>query len=288
MKVIFSLLFLLFFADCFSQTYFPELSPKGLIKQHVGQTTIEINYERPAARGRNVIGQLVPYNKLWRTGAGNCTKIKFNQPVVIGGTKINAGTFSLLTIPNPTEWTIIINSDTTLYGTSSYNQNKDLLRFNVKPERTSRFYESLTIDLDVIPNNAELYISWERTQIHFTIGTEIDKRVTEYITQTLLTNKSSDSDEYATAADYYFYLDKELDKALVLINNAISKKSELWYFRLKIDILEKQRKYQEAIEVSNLAIEFIQNNADWDSQTKQQSVAEYNQRIEGFKKRKTK
>lgn len=282
------MLCLLLFVDCFSQTYFPELSPKGLIMQNVGQTTIEINYERPAARGRKVFGQLVPYNKLWRTGAGNCTKIKFNETVIIGGTKVNAGTFSLLTIPGPAEWTIIINSDTTLYGTSSYIQNKDLIRFAVKPEKTSRFYESLTIDLDVIPNNAELYISWERTQIHFTIGTEIDKRITEYIAQTLLTNNSSDPDEYANAADYYFYLNKEPEKALILINNAISKKNELWYFRLKIDILEKPGKYQDAIEVCKLAIEFINNNSDWDSRTKQQGIDEYNQRIEGFKKTKSK
>lgn len=288
MRTTFSILFLLLFIDCFSQTYFPDLSPKGLVKQKIGLTTIEINYERPAARGRKVMGELIPYNKLWRTGAGNCTKIKFNQLVVIGDKRINAGTFSLLTIPSPTEWTIILNGDTTLYGTGSYNQNKDVVRFSVKSEKSSRFYESLTIDIDVIPNNAELYLSWERTQIHFTIGTESDKRTAEFINQTLLTNKSTDSEEYATAAEYYFYLNKELDQALVLISSAILKKREPWYFRLKIDILEKQNKYQEAIEVANQAIEVIQKKAEWDNQTKQQSIEEYNVRIKGFENKKTK
>ncbi len=288
MRTNFLILFLLLFVDCFSQTYFPDLSPKGFVKQKVGLTTIEINYERPAVRSRNVIGELVPYNKLWRTGAGNCTKIKFNQPVVINDKKLKAGTFSLLTIPSPTEWLIILNRDTTLYGTGSYDQSKDLVRFNVKPEKSSRFYESLTIDIDVIPNNAELYISWERTQVHFTIETESDKRTGEYIKQTLLTNKSSDSDEYATAAEYYFYLNKNLDQALVLINSAILKKEEPWYFRLKIDILEKQKRYQDAIEVANQAIESIRKKVEWDNQTKQQSIDEYRQRIRGFENRNTK
>lgn len=288
MRVAFSILLLLLFIDCFSQAYFPELSPKGSVKQQVGLTTLEINYERPAARGRRVMGELVPYNKLWRTGAGNCTRIKFNKPVVIGDKKINAGTFSLLTIPNPTEWTILLNSDTTLYGTGSYNQNKDLVRFNVRPEKSSRFYESLTIDIDVIPNNAELYISWERTQVHFTIGTESDKQAAEFIEQTLLTNKSTDTEAYATAAEYYFFLNKELDRALTLINTAIVKKNEPWYFRLKIDILEKQGKFKDAIVVANQAIELIQKKADWDNETKQRSIEEYRVRIKGFEDRRGK
>lgn len=288
MRVAFSILLLLLFIDCFSQAYFPELSPKGSVKQQVGLTTLEINYERPAARGRRVMGELVPYNKLWRTGAGNCTRIKFNKPVVIGDKKINAGTFSLLTIPNPTEWTILLNSDTTLYGTGSYNQNKDLVRFNVRPEKSSRFYESLTIDIDVIPNNAELYISWERTQVHFTIGTESDKQAAEFIEQTLLTNKSTDAEAYATAAEYYFFLNKELDRALTLINTAIVKKNEPWYFRLKIDILEKQGKFKDAIVVANQAIELIQKKADWDNETKQRSIEEYRVRIKGFEDRRGK
>jgi tetratricopeptide (TPR) repeat protein len=288
MRAIFFTSFFLLLIDCFSQAHFPDLSPMGLVKQKIGLTTIEINYERPAARGRKIMGELVPYNKLWRTGAGNCTKIKFNQPVVIGDREIKAGTFSLLTIPGPTEWIIILNSDTTLYGTRSYDQSKDLIRFRVKPEKSSRYYESLTIDIDVIPNNAALYISWERTQIHFTIGTESDKRTVEFIKRTLLTNESKDADEYATAAEYYFYLNKELDQALILINSAILRKNESWYFRLKIDILEKQTKYQEAIEVANQAIEVIQKKKEWDTQTKQQSIEDYKARIKGFETRKTK
>jgi hypothetical protein len=279
MRTIFSIMFLLSIITCYSQPHFPELSPKGLVKQKVGFTTIEINYERPAARGRRIFGELVPYNKLWRTGAGNCTKIKFNQSVVIDGKRINAGTVSLLTIPGPTDWTIILNSDTTLHGIRSYSQSKGLIRFHVNPEKSSRHYESLTIDIDVIPNNAALYISWERTQIHFTIETESDKRTDEFIKQTLLINKSTDPNEYAAAAEYYFYLNKELDRALILINSAILRKNESWYFRLKIDLLEKQTKYQEAIEVANQAIEVIQKKTEWDTQTKQHNIDEYKARI---------
>src|SRR5690242_7898509 len=107
--------FVFFFITGFSQNHFPDLSPKGIVKQIVGLSTIEVNYERPAARGRKIFGDLVPFDKLWRTGAGNCTKIKFSSPVTITGKKIAAGTYSLLSIPNLLQWTIILNSDTTLY-----------------------------------------------------------------------------------------------------------------------------------------------------------------------------
>ena len=71
--------------DLIAQVNFPPLSPQGSIRQKVGVTTISVIYERPAARGRKVFGELVPYNKLWRTGAGNCTKIKFDEDVLREG-----------------------------------------------------------------------------------------------------------------------------------------------------------------------------------------------------------
>jgi len=282
MKTLLTLAFLITVTNSFSQSIFPSLSPKGRIEQTIGMTNIAVDYERPAARGRKIFGELVKNEKLWRTGAGNCTKITFSKPVIIDNKKINKGTYSVFTIPATNEWTVILNTDTTLYGVASYNEKKDLLRFKVKPQLTDRYYESLTIDIDVIPNNAVVYIAWEKTQISFQVETESDKVANDFIQQNLLTDKSKDPDEYAAAAEYYFYLNKDLDKALLLIDKAIRKRNESWYYRQKIDILEKQMKYQEAIDCANLAISVDQKRNDWDLKTKQQSEEEYKKRIEFF------
>jgi len=278
MKISIATPFLFFFFTGFSQNHFPDLSPKGILKQQVGFTAIEINYERPAARGRKIFGDLVPFDQLWRTGAGNCTKIKFSSPVMIDGKKIAAGTYSLFSIPNPEQWTILLSSDTTLYGTGRYDQSKNVLRFKVKSEKSSRYFESLTIDIDVIPNNGVVYLSWEHTQVSFPIGTETDELTTRYIEQNLLNDKSSDADEYATAAEYYFYLDREIGRAVILVNKSIERKSEPWYFRLKIDLLEKQKKYREASEAAHQAIIAIEKRSDLDARTKQEAIDGYQKR----------
>jgi hypothetical protein len=285
MKTLLTIVFLITTANSFCQSIFPSLSPKGRIEQRIGLTDITVDYERPAARGRKVFGELVKYEKLWRTGAGNCTKIRFSKPVIIDNKKINKGSYSVFTIPNTNEWTVILNTDTTLYGVASYDKRNDIIHFKAKAQSTDRYYESLTIDIDVKPNNAIVYIAWENTQVSFQVETESDKAANDFIQQYLLTDASNDSDEYAAAAEYYFYLDKDLDRALLLIDKAITKKNESWYYRQKIDILEKQMKYKEAIDCANLAISLDQKRTEWDLKSKQQSEEEYKKRIEFFKSR---
>lgn len=282
MKAFLTIFFLTIITNSFSQNVFPSLSPKGRIEQNIGFTNFIIDYERPAARGRKIFGELVKYDKLWRTGAGNCTKITFSRPVMINDKTISEGTYSIFTIPSKSDWTVILNKDTTLYGAGSYDKEKDLIRFKTKAQSTSRYYESLTMDIDVVPNNAVIYIAWEKTQISFRIQTETDTIVNDFIQQYLLTDKSEDSEEYAMGAEYYYFLNKNLDRAKVLIDKAIAKKNEAWYYRQKIDILEKQKKYQEAIECTRLAISLDQNRVDWDDKSKKESKEEYEKRIDFF------
>lgn len=156
-----------------------------------------------------------------------------------------------------------------------FDTTKDIIRFKVKAHSTDRYYESLTIDIDIVPNNAIIYISWEHTQISFHVDTESDKLVNDFIQRYLLTDKSQNPDEYAEAAEYYYYLNKELDRALVLIGKAIAMKNEPWYYRQKIDILEMQEKYDDAIDCATLAISINQKRTNWDFTAKQQSEAEY-------------
>lgn len=245
-----------------AQVDFPALSPRGSIHQKVGTTAISVTYERPAARRRRIFGELVPYDKLWRTGAGNCTKIKFDDDVYIASKLIRAGTYSLLTIPGQQEWTVILNSDTTLYGTAGYDESKDVVRFQTKSEPTSRYYESLTIDIDVIPDNALLNISWEKTRISFEIKTGTDKEITRMVNDQLLSGKINDPQALAMGAEYYYFLGRDLETGLALVNRAIDIKESSWYYSLKVDILTRSKRYAEAIETLKINMAYVKTNPE--------------------------
>ncbi len=243
---------------------FPALSPQGIIHQKVGAVTISVIYERPAARGRKIFGELVPYNELWRTGAGNCTTIKFDGDVLIDNKLIHAGTYSLFSIPDLLNWTVILNSDTTLYGTGGYDERKDIIRFKAKAEVTGRYYESFTIDIDVVPDNAELNISWEKTRVNFVIKTETDKKIAKMVNDRLLSGKIKDPQLLAMGAEYYYFLGRDLETGLALVNRAIDIKPSSWYYSLKVDILLMGKRYTEAIETLKFNMAYVKTNPeDW-------------------------
>ncbi|MBV6643046.1 MAG: DUF2911 domain-containing protein [Cyclobacteriaceae bacterium] len=230
-----------------AQIVFPVLSPRGSITQWVGNTYVTIGYERPAARGREIFGNLVPYGELWRTGAGYCTQISVDQPVKIGNERVAAGRYSLFTIPGKEEWVVILNADTTLYGTYGYNPARDVIRFIAKPRPSSRFYESLTFDIDVVPNDAVVYLSWANTQISFTINTTIDEEILDGVRVELLEGESDDPNQYALAAEYMIMQNTNLYDALVLAQKAVALDPNSWARMLKIQVLERLHRYEEAL-----------------------------------------
>jgi hypothetical protein len=234
---------------------YPSLSPPGKISQQVGTTLVEIEYERPSVRKRKIFGELVPYNKVWRTGAGSCTKIRFHKPVLVEGQPIPAGYYSLFTIPNPETWIVILNKDTTLYGSFFYNPKNDIARFTVIPSTIERYYETLTIDIDLIPNDARIYISWVNTQIAFDILTATDEEIMSYIREEVISGKSTDPDIYAGASEYMLYQGLDLYEALRLANKAIQLDRNSWAGNVKLKLYERIGYYDEAIEMIKHEIE---------------------------------
>ena len=255
------------------QAEFPSLSPTGSIEQNVGITTISIAYERPIARGRTIFGELVPFGTIWRTGAGNGTKIKFADAVVLGEKLIPAGQYSLFAIPNKRQWTIILNSDETIYGLEGYDETKDVIRFNTAVNIVDRYYESFTVAIDLINTNAELHISWENTNISFPIMTQTDKGLMKMVNEEFLSGKVNDSDALAMGAYYYHFLNMELKTALKLINRAIDLKKVSWYYDVKIDILTNRKQYKQALKTLKTAMGYVKTNPENWSEERQQSVS---------------
>ena len=241
---------------------YPSLSPKGKIYQVVGNTELSIEYERPSARKRKIYGGLVPWNKVWRTGAGHCTKIRFSEEVVMEGQRIQSGTYSLFSIPGPEEWIIILNADTTLYGSYQYDAHKDIARFVVIPTPAGRYFETLTFDIDLLPNNARIYLSWTNVQVSFLVETGTDQMIEAFIQTELMTGENSHSDLYAGASEYFFYQGKNFGDAIELTEKALALDPQNgWARSLKIRLFERLKLWDQALEEIDKTIRRLQSQA---------------------------
>lgn len=256
---------LMAFAKCQAQLQIPELSPPGSVIQKIGFTTIEIYYERPAARGRSeeqIFGKLVQPGKVWRTGAGNCTTISFSTNVIINNQTVPKGKYALFTIPDKKTWTIILNTDTLAYGASNYDKAKDVIRVEVPSRQVERYYEALTIDIDFIPNDARIYISWLNTQLSFDVSTGLDKKILSFIHENLITHDSDNPDLYESAIIYYLWHQQDRKQVMKFINRGIALKDvRLWYY-WKVQELMKDKQYDEARTAAKAGIKAIRNSPE--------------------------
>ncbi|MDN4165451.1 DUF2911 domain-containing protein [Cytophagales bacterium LB-30] len=150
----------------------PKPSPTDIAKEMVGETYIKVTYARPHKKGRAIFGELVPYGKVWRTGANEATEITFTKDVVFGGKELAAGTYALFTIPNTSEWTIILNSDLGQWGAYGYKEKNDVLRVNVPVEKADAEYEPFTIKVKKNGKEASLQLMWDTTQVSVPIQTK--------------------------------------------------------------------------------------------------------------------
>jgi hypothetical protein len=125
---------------------------------------VTINYSRPNAKGRKIVGGLVPYDQVWRTGANEATSLKTDVDLDIGGTTVPAGSYTLYTLPSASSWKLIINKQTGQWGTV-YQQDQDLARVDMNVTSLSQPVEQFTISLDKKGGDAaQLNLQWEKTQ----------------------------------------------------------------------------------------------------------------------------
>jgi hypothetical protein len=132
---------------------------------------VKVVYSRPFRNGREVFGELVPYGKVWRTGANENTEITFYQDATVAGKKVKKGTYSLFTIPGEKTWTIILNSDLDYWGAYSYNEKNDVLRVDVSPEKAEREVENFTIQfLGSDRKSASMVLAWDDIQVNIPVA----------------------------------------------------------------------------------------------------------------------
>jgi len=268
----------------FSQINTPRVSPASEVEQMVGLTEIEIEYSRPSMRGREVFGNLVPFGKVWRTGADNSTKISFDTDVIISGKTIQSGTYSIFSIPNKESWEIILYSDVELWGVPrDWSENKIVFSsmFDVKKLKKSNTVETFTISFNDLTNNdVNMSISWENTSVDIKIEVPTRSMVESDINKVLSDNPKS-SDYYA-AAVFYRQENINLDKALEWMNKAIemNESPRFWQYRQQSLIMAANDKFADAVDAAkkslNLAIEA--DNQDYIKMNRE-SIAKWSKKL---------
>ncbi|WP_373517518.1 DUF2911 domain-containing protein [Pricia sp.] len=210
----------------------PAPSPFSKVEQKVGLTDVTLEYSRPAMRGRTIFGDLVPYDKLWRTGANENTKITFGDDVTIDGQEVKAGTYSVFTKPGKTSWEIFLYTDTEGGVPKEWDASK------IAAKTTSEVYplpmkiESFTMGFDDLESgSAILGIMWENAYVPLKIEVPTEKMVSESIETTM--GGSPKAEDYYTAAVYYLESDKDVKKAQDWMDKAMEMTDEPAFWQLR-------------------------------------------------------
>lgn len=263
-----------------AQVKIPQASPKSTLIQTVGLTDIDIEYHRPSMKGRVVFGGLVPFDKVWRTGANGNTTITFSDDVVINGFSLKKGKYALYTIPKADNWEVIFYSDSNNWGNPEvWDEAKVALKVNAKPETLDRNVETFTIGINNTDTNfANLELSWEKTLVVVKIEVPTQKTTMTSIEKALAGPSAAD---YYASAQYFFQSNGDLNKALSYVNKAyeLNEKKPYWYTRLKSQIQAKLGDKKGAIETAkvSLAAAQIAKNEDY-VKMNQDSIADWSKK----------
>ncbi|MEM9985933.1 MAG: DUF2911 domain-containing protein [Bacteroidota bacterium] len=247
----------LFSLSLSAQIVTPQPSPSTSFEQAIGLSTVSMEYSRPGVKGRTIFGDLVPYGKIWRTGANASTKITFSDSVKLAGNKVEAGTYAIYTIPGKQSWTVMLYTDLGLGGNvGGYNKENEYLRFTVKPQAFPMKVESMNFMLqNLTTNSAVLVLVWDETMVPMTIEVEVDAPVMDQISRVMAGPSAND---YYRAAVYYYNSNRDLDQALEWIDQSLASREAYWVMTWKARIQAKMGDYEAANATSKMAMGMAQ------------------------------
>ncbi len=210
----------------------PQPSPFQKIEQKVGLTDVTLEYSRPSMKGRTIMGDLVPFGQVWRTGANANTKITFSDDVEVGGKTLKAGTYAIYTKPMATEWEVMFYTDATNWGNpEKWDESKVAAKVTVPAVPMNTKVETFTMTFDdITSDSAQLGILWEKTYVDVPFKVMTDKTVTANIEKAL--NGPSAGDYYSSAV-YYLESGKDIKQAKTWMDKAMSMSKEPAFYQLR-------------------------------------------------------
>ncbi|MDG1191852.1 MAG: DUF2911 domain-containing protein [Flavobacteriaceae bacterium] len=248
-----------------AQIQTPQPSPSTTLEQVVGLTEVKIEYSRPAMRGRTIMGDLVPYGSLWRTGANKNTTLSFSDPVTVGGQALAAGTYALFTRPGKSLWEVFFYTETENWGTPQEWQSKSVAAvIEVPTQSLAEPEESFTISINELTNTgANIHLSWENTRVTLPLEVPTDDKTMASIKETMKgTPKAGDLYQ---AAVYYRESGRDLQTAKKWIGKAIEMDpGKYWMFRQQAFILADLNEKEAAIKAAQSSLELAEKAGNQD------------------------
>ncbi|MFY0592008.1 DUF2911 domain-containing protein [Roseivirga sp.] len=252
-----TLIALMLAVSAMAQITMPPPSPTFELKGTVGLAEVKVVYSRPSAKGREVAGNLIPYNEVWRTGANASTKISFSKAVKLNGNAVPAGDYALYTMFTEETATIILSKNLTWWGALGYEAKDDLLRFEVPVKHPSSHYETFTMSFsDFTMNSANLNMKWEHTKAMFSIESDVDASVMADIKKQVIDAAPENPGVYFQAAGYYYETERDSKLALNWVNKALdaSPEKQYWVFHLRAKLLARMGNKKEALAAAKESI----------------------------------
>ncbi len=256
----------------------PRPSQKAIVMQTIGVTDLTITYSRPAVKGRKIWGNappavaagtatlddantrlkdapIVPYGHVWRTGANEATTFAVTDDVLINGQKLPAGTYSLHSIPDKDEWTIIFNSTANQWGSFKYDEKKDTLRVKAKPQIVNENQEWLLYSIPVVgPNSAQVVIRWEKIAVTFTVEVpNVEALMLAKIDAAIAANPADWKIPLAVANQYGN--NDKWDEALKWVDQSIKVKETFQNLAAKAQLLYNAGRKAEGLALAERAIQ---------------------------------
>ena len=228
-----------------AQQRMPQLSQAAKISQTIGLSEVGISYHRPGVRGREIWGNVVKYDEVWRAGANEPTLVTFSDEATIEGRKLGAGTYRFIVIPSRTgDWTIIFNTETKNWGTV-YNEKFDTLKFTVKPETGSNEEWMSFSFTDLTPFSGKIVLAWEKVRLSFKVEFNTLARVQASVGSWQMLNSAA-----------RFTLDNKIsmEEGLGWAERSIALDRNQWNLETKAELLAQTGKLKEAVEAAEEAL----------------------------------
>lgn len=264
MKKVIYLFAMAFSTLALAQVQTPQPSPAAKIEQTVGLTQVTIEYARPAMRGREIMGALVPYGEIWRTGANKNTIITFGDAVTVGDQTLAAGSYALYTRPGKEQWEVFFYTDTDNWGTpGAWEADKVAATLEIVPTKVDSMASFAIWIADLTNNGATLNLGWDTTKISIPFGVPTVAKATASIQEALKDDPKHR--DYYSAAVYYLQEGQDLSQAKAWIEKAIEGKEDAyWYFRQYSLILEGLNEVDGAIAAAKTSLSLAEKAGNMD------------------------
>ena len=255
----------------------PAPSPSAKIEQAIGLSDVSVDYSRPAMRGRTIYGDLVPYGKLWRTGANMRTKFTTSTDLSIEGKDLKKGSYAILTVPNKDTWDVIFYTEYKAGGApSTLDESKVAAKVTVKAHAMNNSMENFTFGFGELSDSSTgmMHIMWEKTRVSLKIETPTDEIATKSIEKVIAGPSAND---YFGAASYYRSTGKDLNQALEWVTKAVEMNPDAFWMSRQKSLIQADlgdKKGAIASAQTSLAVAQKAGNDDYVKMNKE-SIAEW-------------